>query len=103
MMILFKSTPNTDRQAISFPQVVVTNDTLAVDRLLALPVKELKNLDGQTPFKLIWDTKSYSFTELISFMKKYPSRYQYRFLNTDHTFFIGSDRSQDRGEIKKIH
>jgi GT2 family glycosyltransferase len=102
-MIILKPTHKSVPELTEFPEFLITETAEHRECLNNLPSLKLEGLEGKNRLKLIWDVKSYTLEAMISFMKKHGTAFQYRFLNHSQTQYIGSDRSQDRGEIKKIY
>jgi GT2 family glycosyltransferase len=50
---------------------------------------------------IIWDVKTISFEDIVDFMSKHI-KVNYRFLSPKRDFYIGSDDSATRGEIKYV-
>ena len=104
------SRPEIDRFAL------ISNDEnlrLKVEKLLEKKVQlldnatenELNSLQAESGkhVEIIFDNNNLPFKSIISQMEKYhKSRFIFRILPRESNFFIGSDNSNDRGEIMHI-
>jgi len=93
--------------------VLISNNKnlrLKVEKLLGKKVQlldaatenELNSLqaENENRIEIIFDTNHLTFKSIISQMRKYSkSRFIFRILPHESEFFIGSDNSNDRGEI----
>jgi GT2 family glycosyltransferase len=103
LMVRTKSINTKPYKSSDFPDRWVTNslESKLESKLEIEPIK-LNSLKGLKNLKLIWDSNSYDFQQIIEFMACYKKSFQYRFVNREHDKIIGSDRSEDRGVVKNV-
>jgi GT2 family glycosyltransferase len=102
-LVWLKSGKHKSTTSEKLPQILVTEKCTEIEFLKGVNRKVITELGERKDVQFIWDTNSYSFSRLIDFMEANGSSSQYRFLNASGSQIIGSDRSDDRGEVKKTH
>ncbi len=68
--------------------------------LVATSLKNGLNSPTDQNIEIIFDTNDWSFKSIIDFMESHQSKWlTFKILHNDSTFIIGSNSSNDRGEV----
>ncbi len=67
-----------------------------------LDTRSLESSKNENSSELILDTSSYTFNELLTFIKEYKRKFRYRFFAENTSTILGSDVANARGTVKII-
>ncbi|MEN8817017.1 MAG: glycosyltransferase family 2 protein [Nonlabens sp.] len=100
-MVALKSTPSIEYEVKEFDNLYLVTE----DKDLDLPIKMERVKHSEVwdctfeDATFLWDTKTLTIKEIIDFMTQ-TKELKHRFLSPKRDFYIGSDSSNSRGEIK---
>ncbi|ARN77681.1 glycosyl transferase family 2 [Nonlabens spongiae] len=65
-----------------------------------LITRSLESVEEESSSELIFDTSSYSFSEILTFIKEHRRKFKYRFYAENTSTILGSDDANARGAVK---